>query len=197
MRTVIGVLDDGFPKSLIHSKNCLAHRDFGSLRCSHGDLVSKAIMSIDPECEMILAEVNLDSWEKVLDGLRWISSQKIDCLNLSWACRTIPEEASLILRSLEENDIPVFCSFSRDLPYPWTICHQIGGEKGICAPESIPGLARTGTSIAAGIVSGSYSLWRKTSNVKGVEDFLSSWNPEEVFFFPNMEKTHSQRNLSL
>ena len=146
----LAICDTGFSSEILNLKNIYKYKDFGSKSKEHGTLVAKTIISVNPNCNLILAGIDTDSAESVLKALEWIFKMNPYILNISWVTKDKDKRIIDALKNISNYGTKVFCAKNDIFKYPWS--EFIGIDSSI-EKDSVPNIAAKGSSISCAIYS--------------------------------------------
>lgn len=146
----LAVCDTGFSSEILNLKNIYRYKDFGSKSKEHGTLVVKTIMSINPNCNLVLAGIDIDSTESAVEALEWIFQINPYILNISWVTKDKDQKIIDVLKKISDSGTKVFCAKNDIFKYPWS--EFIGVDSSI-EKDNAPNIAAKGSSISCAIYS--------------------------------------------
>lgn len=146
----LAVCDTGFSSEILNLKHIYGYKDFGSKSKEHGTLVVKTIISVNPNCNLILAGIDIDSIESVLKALEWIRQMNPYILNISWVTKNKDQKIIDALKKIANSGTKVFCAKNDIFKYPWS--EFIGIDSSI-EKDNAPNIAAKGSSISCAIYS--------------------------------------------
>lgn len=202
--TIIGIVDTGIKRSLNCFNNTkIVCKTFGQTEYRHGTHVTSTILQFSPKASIVFAAGMFENYDELESMLEWISTFKLDVLNLSLSYREDNSKIEKLLQNIHNNGTIIVAAFNSRMTYPCKYPFVLKAGKGgdFEAPEEwisyFPNGNKgtmKGSSVSTAITSGLCSLGKAIIPSINKEEFLSIIKPKDVFFD---QTTKKQVNVNL
>jgi len=202
--TIIGIVDTGIKRSLNCFNNTkIVCKNFGKTEYRHGTHVTSTILQFSPKASIVFAAGMFENYNELESMLEWISTFKLDVLNLSLSYSEDNSKIEKLLQNIHNNGTIIVAAFNSRMTYPCKYPFVLKAGKGgdFEAPEEwisyFPNGNKgtmKGSSVSTAITSGLCSLGKAIIPSINKEDFLSTVRPKDVFFD---QITKKQVNVNL
>ena len=202
--TIIGIVDTGIKRSLNCFNNTkIVCKTFGQTEYRHGTHVTSTILQFSPKASIVFAAGIFENYDKLESMLEWISTFKLDVLNLSLSYHEDNSKIEKLLQNIHNNGTIIVAAFNSRMTYPCKYPFVLKAGKGgdfeapdewvSYFPNGNKGTMK-GSSVSTAITSGLCSLGKAIIPSINKEDFLSTVRPKDVFFD---QTTKKQVNVNL
>lgn len=202
--TIIGIVDTGIKRSLNCFNNTkIVCKNFGQTEYRHGTHVTSTILQFSPKASIVFAAGMFENYDELESMLEWISTFKLDVLNLSLSYREDNSKIEKLLQNIHNNGTIIVAAFNSRMTYPCKYPFVLKAGKGgdfeapdewvSYFPNGNKGTMK-GSSVSTAITSGLCSLGKAIIPSINKEDFLSTVRPKDVFFDQTIKK---QVNVNL
>ena len=202
--TIIGIVDTGIKRSLNCFNNTkIVCKTFGQTEYRHGTHVASTILQFSPKASIVFAAGMFENYDELESMLEWISTFKLDVLNLSLSYSEDNIKIEKLLQNIHNNGTIIVAAFNSRMTYPCKYPFVLKAGKGgdfeapdewvSCFPNGNKGTMK-GSSVSTAITSGLCSLGKAIIPSINKEDFLSTVRPKDVFFD---QITKKQVNVNL
>lgn len=202
--TIIGIVDTGIKRSLNCFNNTeIVCKEFGQTGYRHGTHVASTILQFSPKASIVFAAGMFENYDELESMLEWISTFKLDVLNLSLSYSEDNIKIEKLLQNIHNNGTIIVAAFNSRMTYPCKYPFVLKAGKGgdfeapdewvSYFPNGNKGTMK-GSSVSTAITSGLCSLGKAIIPSINKEDFLSTVRPKDVFFD---QITKKQVNVNL
>ena len=202
--TIIGIVDTGIKRSLNCFNNTkIVCKTFGQTEYRHGTHVASTILQFSPKASIVFAAGMFENYDELESMLEWISTFKLDVLNLSLSYREDNSKIEKLLQNIHNNGTIIVAAFNSRMTYPckYPFVLKAGNGGDFEAPDEWVSYfpngnkgTMKGSSVSTAITSGLCSLGKAIIPSINKEDFLSTVRPKDVFFD---QTTKKQVNVNL